>query len=186
MYLRARHYDPTTAQFLQTDPLPGGSCNTHDYVCANPLSGVDPSGTQTEVIGPILVVCPECAPAIALTAGVVGAGLLLHGIYKNLSASAPDLPSDFCDMAMDPDCIEAIITPDLSRSSSVCAGITTQFGSGIVFQSKANKDKDKEHTKNARPSTEETHQKGDARRDTDKGGEKGDARRRGNPNKRKE
>ncbi len=34
-----------------------------------------------------------------------------------------------------------------------------------------------EHTKNARPSTEEKHQKGQARKKKDKRGEKGDARR---------
>ncbi|WP_084757225.1 RHS repeat-associated core domain-containing protein [Clostridium sp. DMHC 10] len=41
----------------------------------------------------------------------------------------------------------------------------------------------KEHTNNARPSTEEKHQKGQTRKQRDSGGEKGDARRRPNPNK---
>jgi hypothetical protein len=35
----------------------------------------------------------------------------------------------------------------------------------------------KEHITNARPSTEEEHEKGKARKQTDKGGEKKDARR---------
>ena len=53
VYLRARHYDPNTAQFLQTDPIPGGSCNTHEYVCANPLTGTDPAGQQAKIAGPL-------------------------------------------------------------------------------------------------------------------------------------
>ncbi|WP_238882331.1 DNRLRE domain-containing protein [Clostridium sp. YIM B02551] len=43
----------------------------------------------------------------------------------------------------------------------------------------------KEHTNNARPSTQEKHQKGQTRKQRDSGGEKGDARRRPNPNKRR-
>ena len=47
-YLRARHYDSTTAQFLQTDPIAGGSCNTHEYTCANPLTYTDPTGETAD------------------------------------------------------------------------------------------------------------------------------------------
>lgn len=55
--------------------------------------------------------------------------------------------------------------------------------------SSSGSDKDKPepakgHDKNARPSTQGKHERGDSRRGRDKGGEKGDARRRGNPNKR--
>jgi RHS repeat-associated protein len=46
-YLRARHYDPATGQFLQNDPVSGGSCNTHEYGCANPLTNTDPTGAST-------------------------------------------------------------------------------------------------------------------------------------------
>lgn len=43
----------------------------------------------------------------------------------------------------------------------------------------------KEHTNNARPSTQEKHQKGQTRKQTDNRGEKGDSRRKPNPNKRR-
>jgi RHS repeat-associated protein len=48
-YLRARHYDPATGQFLQNDPVSGGSCNTHEYGCANPLTNTDPTGAKCEI-----------------------------------------------------------------------------------------------------------------------------------------
>jgi len=42
-----------------------------------------------------------------------------------------------------------------------------------------------EHTKGARPSTENKHEQGQARRQRDQGGEKGDARRERNPSRRR-
>jgi RHS repeat-associated protein len=44
----ARLYDPSLGRFLQVDPVPGGSCNTYDYVCQDPVNNVDLNG-QDEV-----------------------------------------------------------------------------------------------------------------------------------------
>ena len=41
----ARLYSPATARFLQVDPVFGGSCNAYDYVCQDPLSTADLSGS---------------------------------------------------------------------------------------------------------------------------------------------
>jgi len=46
MYLRARTYDPVTAQFLSPDPLASGE--TYAYAAANPVSLTDPSGLCSE------------------------------------------------------------------------------------------------------------------------------------------
>jgi len=43
-YLRARLYDPTTAQFLTRDPAVGMTRQAYSYVGGNPLNRVDPSG----------------------------------------------------------------------------------------------------------------------------------------------
>jgi RHS repeat-associated protein len=43
-YLRARHYDPTTGQFLSRDPLGGATEEPHGYVTGNPANGTDPTG----------------------------------------------------------------------------------------------------------------------------------------------
>jgi RHS repeat-associated protein len=45
-YLRARYYDPQTAQFLTRDPLGlgGGDSNLYGYVGRDPVDAADPSG----------------------------------------------------------------------------------------------------------------------------------------------
>ncbi len=40
----ARPYDPGLGRFLETDPVDGGSCNTYDYVCQDPINGFDLDG----------------------------------------------------------------------------------------------------------------------------------------------
>jgi RHS repeat-associated protein len=44
IYLRARHYDPSTAQFLTRDPMSAVSRDPYGYVWNNPVNYVDPSG----------------------------------------------------------------------------------------------------------------------------------------------
>jgi RHS repeat-associated protein len=39
-----RLYNAATGRFLQTDPIPGGSCNPYDYVCGDPVNRVDLTG----------------------------------------------------------------------------------------------------------------------------------------------
>jgi RHS repeat-associated protein len=43
-YLRARYYDPATAQFLTVDPDVATTLSPYGYVSGNPLNGTDPSG----------------------------------------------------------------------------------------------------------------------------------------------
>jgi RHS repeat-associated protein len=44
IYLRARYYDPDTAQFLSTDPLRDLTQNLYGYTSGNPLQFIDPLG----------------------------------------------------------------------------------------------------------------------------------------------
>jgi len=44
VYLRARYYDPATAQFLTRDPLVGVTGNPYGYTDGNPLQFADPLG----------------------------------------------------------------------------------------------------------------------------------------------
>jgi RHS repeat-associated protein len=46
LYLRARYYDPTTAQFLTVDPLVDSTGNPYGYTTGNPLQYVDPLGLR--------------------------------------------------------------------------------------------------------------------------------------------
>jgi RHS repeat-associated protein len=43
-YLRARYYDPTTAQFISRDPAVAQTRQPYPYVAGNPLNSTDPSG----------------------------------------------------------------------------------------------------------------------------------------------
>ena len=44
VYMRARWYDPTTAQFLTRDPLEAATRSAYGYVAGNPLNLTDPTG----------------------------------------------------------------------------------------------------------------------------------------------
>ncbi|MEV7087785.1 DNRLRE domain-containing protein [Streptomyces sp. NPDC093085] len=42
-----RLYDSTKGRFLSVDPVRGGSCNSYDYVCADPVNMLDLDGRMT-------------------------------------------------------------------------------------------------------------------------------------------
>ncbi|MGH3133443.1 MAG: RHS repeat-associated core domain-containing protein, partial [Gaiellaceae bacterium] len=44
IYMRARYYDPATAQFLSRDPIEQLTRQPYGYVSGNPLNAIDPSG----------------------------------------------------------------------------------------------------------------------------------------------
>jgi RHS repeat-associated protein len=46
IYLRARYYDPVTAQFLTRDPALASTRDPYGYIADNPLNGSDPSGKE--------------------------------------------------------------------------------------------------------------------------------------------
>lgn len=41
-----RLYNPVTGRFLSTDPVPGGSCNSYEYTCADPINSTDLDGKR--------------------------------------------------------------------------------------------------------------------------------------------
>jgi RHS repeat-associated protein len=49
IYLRARTYDPATAQFLSRDPLGALSGETYAYAADNPVNAIDPSGLIPQI-----------------------------------------------------------------------------------------------------------------------------------------
>ena len=50
VYLRARYYDPSTAEFLSRDPLTTLTHSPYGYVSGNPLNGRDPSGCLVGIL----------------------------------------------------------------------------------------------------------------------------------------
>jgi len=45
-YLRARYYDPATAQLLTIDPLVAQTMSPYAYTAGNPVNATDPTGDQ--------------------------------------------------------------------------------------------------------------------------------------------
>jgi RHS repeat-associated protein len=75
IYLRARTYDPVTAQFLTPDPLAAVSGETYAYAATNPVNYTDPFGLIAEGCGCPPPPCPERgAPAKANYPGEVDWG----------------------------------------------------------------------------------------------------------------
>ncbi len=57
IYLRARTYDPVTAQFLSVDPVVGATGEPYSYASDNPVNAGDPSGLESYSGG---CPCPPC------------------------------------------------------------------------------------------------------------------------------
>jgi len=70
-YLRARYYDPATAQFLTVDPRVATTLSPYGYLAGNPLNGTDPSG---DCGGPLGFVC---------TAWDATAGQAVHAVQNS-------------------------------------------------------------------------------------------------------
>jgi RHS repeat-associated protein len=47
-YLRARHYDPASGQFLARDPIVDATHDPYGYASGNPLAWIDPTGLVSE------------------------------------------------------------------------------------------------------------------------------------------
>ena len=79
IYLRARVYDPATAQFLSVDPLAGLTRAPYTYTNDNPLTYSDPAGLFLGIPGTpsnteVVKVVSQVAGAVATVTSVVAAG----------------------------------------------------------------------------------------------------------------
>jgi RHS repeat-associated protein len=77
IYLRARTYDPETAQFLSPDPLAAASGETYSYAEDNPVNVSDPTGLMATAEGCGEVVCPQCPKR-----GVIRREVPDHGVIR--------------------------------------------------------------------------------------------------------
>ena len=71
-YLRARWYDPATAQFTSVDPLVAKTLQPYEYAGDDPVNGGDPSG-----------MCECIAPSAGAAAAKGFAGLTLESLIAN-------------------------------------------------------------------------------------------------------
>ena len=135
--------------FLQTDPVPGGSANSYDYVSQDPVNEQDLDGRMEALsfeagagisVGAFEMIAYECSKHNGSWNG-------WHITFSTHSAQLRGL-GDF--------------VVHMGRK-----------GRRLLKKFK----QEQEHTSNKRPSTEEQHQRGQRRKNKDKGGEKGDRRR---------
>jgi RHS repeat-associated protein len=78
-YLRARYYDPATAQFLTVDPLVAVTLTPYGYVAGDPLNRADPSGLYSY----------QYSELIGAVAETGGAGAVMQYLQANLGAVFP-------------------------------------------------------------------------------------------------
>jgi RHS repeat-associated protein len=95
IYLRARAYDPTTAQFLTVDPLVGATGAPYNYTGDNPLNYGDSSGNISFSTILTLGAAAATDAACAVTVEVPGVDVATCGGAEEAdSAAAADLATD--------------------------------------------------------------------------------------------
>jgi RHS repeat-associated protein len=89
LYLRARAYDPATAQFLTTDPLVRRTHTPYSYAADNPLSYGDPTGREVVPLPLPAPVAGACAaqPEICIGLGIGAGAILGHEELENIISS---------------------------------------------------------------------------------------------------
>ena len=100
IYLRAREYDPATAQFLSVDPKVEETNAVYEYAKDNPLAGRDPTGTEPlgeGILGPqeLLV---EAAGLRIKSAALYAGSAVLETAFKDageLLGVAPEQYAEF-------------------------------------------------------------------------------------------
>ncbi|MHB8492025.1 MAG: RHS repeat-associated core domain-containing protein [Solirubrobacteraceae bacterium] len=99
-YLRARYYDPATAQFLTRDPAVAATMSPYAYVAGDPLNSVDPTGlepmpgidagcaTVSGLLGSKVLDQNLLSIAAGMACGVTSAGQLAAGAVCTAAGAA--------------------------------------------------------------------------------------------------
>lgn len=126
-YLRARYYEPATAQFLTVDPIVGLTQQPYSYASDNPVNVLDPLGTSDwawKVPSPT-----DVANAIGRGLGDVGNGLKAVGNTVGAAISGPQLPPEAW-----PTFVQG---PTFTPTPAICFGTSTPVPTGPAFPGRA-------------------------------------------------
>ncbi len=85
-YLRARYYDPATAQFMSLDPMVATTMSPYAYVSGDPLNATDPSGMDG--CSWYDAVCQAQAAATALAAQLAAAKAAASQVVSGVTNGA--------------------------------------------------------------------------------------------------
>ena len=176
-YLMARYYDPEVCRFISADVymttgqgVLGG--NMWAYCLNNPVLYSDTFGESVTVC--ILGVTFTLVELLVIGVAVaVVADILINGEEALVIKAAEGAAGAVEAIAQIWQVVETVVTHPFSIGSGITVVTSPDVDSNLsepyVYY--------KEHTKGARPSTQNRHQNGKARKKRDSRGEKGDARR---------
>ena len=193
-YLMSRHYDPQTGRFINADTLDYlepeniNGLNLYAYCSNNPVMYADPSGHSAILIG--LIIGAIIGFGAAAYVDYQDDGEIFNGSvawYDYLGATIVGgaigagfgyIAPAIAEFAATSFTIGSGLTISAGGTAAVTAGLTITGADILVITGTLGLLLMAEHTKNARPSTKNKHQKGQTHRLREKfGGEKGDARR---------
>lgn len=118
IYMRARVYDPATAQFLTTDPLKMYTGESYIYVSDNPLNGGDPSGRSAwELETPCF--WPFCGPPPPAVEGLKELG---EGVIEGAEISWREVESSWNELSAGLGCSAASDGEALRREGEQLLG----------------------------------------------------------------
>jgi RHS repeat-associated protein len=189
MHYKARAYSPKYGRFLQPDPIgTEGGLNIYEYAGSDPVNASDPSGLAWRRD------YRRCTSSEAANAQAgLPSGQILGGCSVPFNYWVADDPfsttggyADEADREREFAVVQshckstpvyrwgAFHCQDEEAEAETVVTATESLPNNIVLIAT----NDSEHTKNARPSTLEKHEKGQNRKSIDRGGEKGDKSRR--------
>ncbi len=177
-YMQQRYYDQSVGRFLSVDPVAvretGDNFSRYAYALNNPLRFIDPDGRDgTDTVGQMM----QWSDTDFVQAQYDWADQVNESPYGAMMIDTIiSVASDFITAGPNGDGIVffgSLRAARAAKNADKADEVVTAGASGGRKSMRG-----AEHTKNARPSTKATHQKGKARKQRDYGGEKGDSARR--------
>ncbi len=126
-YLRARYYDPTTAQFLTQDPRVSQTGAPYNYTSGNPLNRTDPTGQ--DFLGLTCDICGQALNAVGISCDTCGQ---VASVASDVIYIGARIAQNVCGIGQ-------VLNPALGICTAVASGLTTlhdigkgQYGAAVL------------------------------------------------------